>query len=413
VYLSSLRGADQRPLFEENFLHYLEEMKFACDVDAMPEGTAVFAHEPLLRIKGPILQAQLLETALLNTINFQTLIATKAARICQEAGDGEVIEFGLRRAQGIDGGVSSARAAFVGGCSSTSNVMAGRVYGIPVKGTHAHSWVMLFENELESFEKYAEAMPNNCVFLVDTYDTLAGVRHAVQVGKRLREEGHKMLGVRLDSGDLAELSVKARKILDEGGFEDARIVASNELDEYLIRDLRQQGAKIDIYGVGTRLATAYDQPALGGVYKLAAARDDRGEWQYKIKLSENEAKTSIPGLHQVRRYERDGRFVADVLYDEPIGIEDPPAFRKLYGEGRPDLAGCAGTDLLQPVYRRGERVGELPSLAESRDLAMRQLERLPENIKRLRNPAPYTLALEAGLDRLRNEMIQAARSKNA
>ncbi|MEQ8785179.1 MAG: nicotinate phosphoribosyltransferase [Pirellulaceae bacterium] len=411
-YLASLPGADKRPLFDEPFLDYLRGMKFSCDVDAMPEGTVVFAQEPLLRVKGPILQAQLLETALLNTLNFQTLIATKAARICGEAGDGEVIEFGLRRAQGIDGGLSASRAAFVGGCSSTSNVMAGRIHGIPVKGTHAHSWVMLFENELESFEKYAEAMPNNCVFLVDTYDTLTGVRHAVQVGRRLRERGHKMLGVRLDSGDLADLSQKARTILDEEGFEDAKIVASNDLDEYLIRDLRQQGAKIDIYGVGTRLATAYDQPALGGVYKLAAARDDHGEWNYKIKLSENAIKTSIPGIHQVRRFARDGEFVADVLYDEPTGVGSPPQIRKLYGEGRPDFDRCEAFDLLEPVYRAGERVTELPPLEESRQRAIRQLALLPESVKRLRNPAPYTVALEARLDQLREAMIEAARSEN-
>lgn len=263
AYLQTLEGNDGSPLFEEGFIDYLRELKFTCEVDAVPEGTVVFPHEPLLRVQGPILQGQLVETALLNLINYQTLIATKAARICEAAQDEPVLEFGLRRAQGVDGALAASRAAYIGGCAATSNVLAGKLFGIPVKGTHAHSWVMSFDSEPEAFQAYADAMPNNCVFLVDTYDTLDGVRAAIEVGKRLRETGHEMVGVRLDSGDLAYLSIEARKLLDAAGFPDAVIVASNDLDETIIASLKQQGAKIGLWGVGTKLVTAFDQPALG------------------------------------------------------------------------------------------------------------------------------------------------------
>jgi nicotinate phosphoribosyltransferase len=410
-YLATLRGVDDRPLFEQGFLAYLGAMPFSCDVDAVPEGTLVFPHEPSVRVTGPILQAQIIETPLLAIMNFQSLVATKAARICNEAGDGEVVEFGLRRAQGIDGGVAASRAAYVGGCSSTSNVLAGRLFDIPVKGTHAHSWVMLFDSELEAFERYADALPNNCVFLVDTYNTLEGVRNAVAVGRQLREAGHKLLGVRLDSGDLAELSVQARRILDEAGFTDAAIVASNELDEYLIRDMRQQGAVIDVYGVGTRLATAFDQPALGGVYKLAAAKDDGGQWRYRIKLSEQMVKISNPGIHQVRRYYREGRFLGDVMYDELTGIESPPRFVQMLGEGEPDFRSAEHADLLVPVMRGGKKVCDVPSVHDARRRTGRQLASLPDAVKRLRNPAPYTVAVERRLHDLKQQLVAAARSK--
>ncbi|MEO8270672.1 MAG: nicotinate phosphoribosyltransferase, partial [Aureliella sp.] len=301
-FLETLTGNDGQPLFEKAFLQYLAELHLALDIDAIPEGTLVFPHEPLLRVRGPILQCQLLETALLNIINFQSLIATKAARIVMSARGDAVLEFGLRRAQGIDGALAASRAAFIGGCAATSNVLAGKQFGIPVKGTHAHSWVMSFDTELEAFGAYAAAMPNNCVFLVDTYDTLDGVRHAITVGNWLRETGHEMVGIRLDSGDLAWLSIEARKLLDAAGLHDATIVASNDLDERLIASLKQQGATIGVWGVGTKLVTAYDQPALGGVYKLGAIEDVTGHWHPKIKLSEQWIKTSTPGIQQVRRY---------------------------------------------------------------------------------------------------------------
>ena len=410
-YLATLKGNDGNALFEPGFLDFLSGFGFTCDVDAVPEGTAVFPCEPLVRVTGPILQAQIVETALLNTINFQTLIATKAARICLAAEGEPVLEFGLRRAQGIDGGVTASRAAFVGGCAATSNVLAGKLFGIPVKGTHAHSWVMAFGDELHAFEAYARAMPNNCVFLVDTYDTLQGVRHAVQVGRDLRERGHEMAGIRLDSGDLAYLSVRAREILDKSGFPNAAILASNELDETIIGSLKQQGAKISVWGVGTKMATAYDNPALGGVYKLTAVGDASGKWEYKIKLSEQTAKTSIPGIQQVRRF-RDavGSFSADAIYDLEIGIQMPclivdpadPARRKSIP------AEAEGEDLLVPVFRGGRRVFDPPALCEVQRRTREQLDRLHPSIKRFMNPHRYPAGLESRLSELRADMIAGA-----
>jgi nicotinate phosphoribosyltransferase len=246
-YLAQLQGNDGKPLFERGFLQYLGQLKFSCDVDAIPEGTIVFPHEPLVQVRGPIIQAQILETLLLNIINFQTLIATKAARICLATRGEPVLEFGLRRAHGIDGALAASRAAYVGGCAATSNVLAGKLFGIPVKGTHAHSWVMSFETEMEAFKAYAEAMPNNCVFLVDTYDTLEGVKGAIEIGRWLRSRGSDLLGIRLDSGDLAYLSIEARTLLDAAGFEKAFIVASNDLDENIIASLKEQGATISVW----------------------------------------------------------------------------------------------------------------------------------------------------------------------
>ena len=242
-YLASLNGNDGEPLFEDAFLHHLQSTPLSVDMDAVPEGSIVFPHEPIIRMRGNIIPCQLFETPLLTLINFQTLIATKASRVCAAAQGDSVLEFGLRRAQGFDGGLSASRAAYIGGCHATSNVLAGKLFDIPVKGTHAHAWVMMFDSELDAFEAYADAMPNNCVFLVDTYDTLEGVKKATKVGKQLREKGHEMVGVRLDSGDMAELSKGARKILDDAGFHEAKIVASDSLDELKLQLLKVAGAQ--------------------------------------------------------------------------------------------------------------------------------------------------------------------------
>ena len=411
AYLATLRGNDEAPLFDDGFLKFLGEMKFSCDVDAMPEGTVAFAHEPLVRVQGPLVQCQLVETALLDLVNFQTLIATKAARVCQAAHGDSVLEFGLRRSQGIDGGLSASRAAYVGGCHATSNVLAGRLFGIPVRGTHAHSWVMSFDSELESFKAYAASMPNNCVFLVDTYDTLQGVRHAVEVGKWLRTQGHELAGIRLDSGDLAYLSIEARKILDEGGFPRAAIVASNDLDEKLITSLKSQGATITVWGVGTKLATAYDQPALGGVYKLAAIRERGAEWRYRIKLSEQAVKISTPGVQQVRRFMRDGQFLADMIYDTATGgapshtIIDPLDMTRQRSFGDE----VEHTDLLVPVFRGGALVGEPVDIHTSRARALSQITSLHPGIRRFDNPHQYPVGLEKGLHQLRTNLILEAR----
>jgi nicotinate phosphoribosyltransferase len=413
-YLGTLKGNDNKPLFEPAFLDFLRQMKFMLDVDAIPEGTAVFANEPLLRVRGPILQAQLVETALLNLINFPTLIATKASRICQAAGDDPVVEFGLRRSQGIDGGIAASRAAYVGGCTGTSNLLAGKLYGIPVGGTHAHSWVMCFSDEIDAFDAYAAALPNNCIFLVDTYNTLQGVRHAVKIGKKLRSHGHEMIGVRLDSGDLAYLSIEARKILDANGFSNAKILASNDLDENIISSLKDQHARINMWGVGTRLATAFDQPALGGIYKLGAIKDEANKWQYKLKLSEQTAKISTPGILQVRRFSDASGFVADAIYNEselPAGdimIIDPGDMtrRKLLP------ASLKHEDLLTPIYRAGQLVYSPPPIDAVRQRTQSQLSLLHAGIKRFVNPHQYPVGLERNLHELRTELILKARGND-
>ncbi|MCL4120344.1 UNVERIFIED_CONTAM: hypothetical protein GTU68_000454 [Idotea baltica] len=412
-YLRGLTGNDDQPLFEAEFLQELLGLNFSCDIDAIPEGTVVFPHEPLIRVRGPIIQCQLLETFLLNVVNFQTLIATRAARICEAAGDEPVLEFGLRRAQGIDGGLSASRAAYIGGCAATSNVLAGKLFDIPVKGTHAHSWVMSFDDELASFEAYAEAMPNNCVFLVDTYDTIEGVRKAISVGLKLRERGHEMVGIRLDSGDLAWLSAEARTLLDDAGFAKASIVASNDLDEYLIETLKHQGAKINVWGVGTKLATAYDQPALGGVYKLAAVKEPGGDWQPKVKLSEQAVKVSNPGTQQVRRFCNANEFIADVIYDENIGITDAQRMVDPMDATRQRSlpSDVDYEDLLQPIFRGGEKVYTPPSIHDVRNRTASQLALFHSGVRRFVNPHQYPVGLEVELHDLKTRLILEARSK--
>jgi nicotinate phosphoribosyltransferase len=411
AYLGSLHGNDGRPLFDPVFLDELRALRLACDVDALPEGTVVFPYEPLVRVKGKILHAQLVETALLNFVNFETLIATKAARVCLAARGDEVVDFGLRRAQGPDGGLSASRAAYVGGAAATSNVLAGRLFGLPVRGTHAHSWVMAFDTEAEAFEAWARAQPNNCVFLVDTYDTLEGVRRAAAVARRLRERGHEAIGIRLDSGDLAWLSVEARKILDAAGLESARIVASNDLDEHLIASLKEQGARIDTWGVGTRLVTGGDQAALGGVYKLGAVRQPGGPWQHRVKVSEQAAKTSNPGVQQVRRFSSADGFVADVIFDEEAGLPaspvvvDPldPTRRKRIPQGTPF------EDLLVPVVRGGRAVYAPPPLPATRVRAREQVGRLHPGIRRFVNPHQYPVGLSLELHELKTRLVLEAR----
>lgn len=411
TYLASLRGADGRPLFEEAFFDDLARLTFTCDVDALPEGTVTFAHEPLVRVTGPILQAQLLETPLLNLINFQTLIATKAARVCLAASGQTVIEFGLRRAQGIDGGLAASRAAYVGGCHATSNVLAGRLFDIPVRGTHAHSWVMAYGDELAAFQAYAEAMPNNCIFLVDTYDSLQGVRNAIEVGRRLRRQGHEMIGIRLDSGDLAWLSIQARKLLDEAGFSEAVIVASSDLDERIIESLNTQHARIDVWGVGTRLVTAYDQPALGGVYKLAAVRRRGQPWQHRIKLSEQLVKITDPGILQVRRFRHTDECVGDMIYCQQLGAEGPAVLIDPEDESRRKQIphDALHEDLLVPVFREGACVYQSPPLVDVRRRTAEQLAGMSDSIKRLVNPHEYPVGLHPGLHALKKRLIHEAR----
>lgn len=413
AYLATLKGNDGKPLFEEAFLDYLTKLTFTCSVDAMPEGTVVFPQEPLLRIQGPILQCQLIETPLLNIINFQSLIATKASRVKLAAQDEAVLEFGLRRAQGIDGGLAASRAAYIGGADATSNVLAGKLFHIPVKGTHAHSWVMSFDTELEAFEQYAEALPNNCVFLVDTYDTLEGVRHAVKVGKKLKEKGYQIAGIRLDSGDLAYLSIEARKILDEAGFQDTSIVASNDLDEEIITSLKNQGAKINIWGVGTKLVTAYDQPALGGVYKIAAIKKEDGHWDYKVKLSEQAIKVSNPGIQQVRRFFKNEEALGDMIFNledtltDNFTIVDPMDMTRR----KKIPANTPFEDLLIPIFAQGKLIYQLPEIENIKKRVIEQLSKFHPGIKRFANPHSYPVGLENTLHEYKTNLILKLRNQ--
>jgi len=417
-YLSTLTGNDGLPMFEAEFIAYLASMKLTCSIEAIPEGTVVFPNEPLVRVSGPILQCQLLETPLLNLINFESLIATKAARLRLVAGTDTLLEFGLRRAQGVDGGMTASRAAYIGGCDATSNVLAGKLYDIPVRGTHAHSWVMSFDTEQQAFDTYADVLPNNVTLLVDTYDTLQGVRHAIETGKKLAQRGHKLAGIRLDSGDLAYLSIEARKLLDAAGFRDTAIVASNDLDETIINSLKQQGAQINTWGVGTKLVTGYDQPALGGVYKLAALRNETaatpaGAWEYKMKLSEQAIKISTPGIQQVRRYRDERGFMADMIFDserdgsghhladKPTTMIDPLDFTKR----RRFTAEQPYEDLLVPVFQDGTCIYTLPSIHDVRARVQTQLANLHPGVKRFVNPHTYPVGLEKSLHELKTDLI--------
>ncbi len=416
AYLATLAGNDGEPLFHSDFLEWLRGFRFDGDVLAVPEGTVVFPGEPLLRATGPIATCQIVETALLNIINFQTLVATKAARVCRAADGDPVLEFGLRRAQGPDGGLSAGRAAYIGGCSGTSNVLTGQRYGVPVGGTHAHSLVMLFDSELDAFIAYAEAMPNNAVLLVDTYDTLEGVTNAIRAGQRLRELGSDLAGIRIDSGDLAWLSIRARAMLDAAGFGSTRVYASNELDEHTIESLKDQGARIDVWGVGTKLVTAYDQPALGGVYKLSAVRRPGGEWEPRVKVSEQAAKVTTPGLLQVRRFaDDDGRFTGDMVYDElvPPGeqctmVDPADATRRTSY-----CTAHVSEDLLVPVCSGGSVTYDTPPIEVSRERTREQLSRLDPSHLRLLNPHTYKVGIELGLYERKTALILAARGLDA
>ena len=404
-YLATLTGNDSKPLFANEFLDYLLDLRFSCDVDAIAEGTVVFPHEPLIRVQGPLLQCQILETGLLNIINFQSLIATKASRVCASSRGDSVLEFGLRRAQGIDGGLSASRAAYIGGCSATSNVLAGKLFDIPVKGTHAHSWVMAFDDERHAFSAYADAMPHNCTLLIDTYDSISGIKNAIEIGLHLREQGHKLIGIRLDSGDLTELSITARQLLDEAGLAEAVIVASNDLDEHSIAKCKESGAKINVWGVGTRMVTAFDQPALGGVYKLSAI-EDGGQWKYRVKTSDDPVKVSNPGIQQVRRFFNESEFVRDVIFDETMGCVDQSMLAGDSARKQEDLpARFDYLDLLEPVFRRGRLVGETPETASVRERSMEELIMLPAKCRKLSNPATYQVGIDSQLLQLKMTLM--------
>ena len=382
--------------FDEDFIEYLRGFHFTGDIYAIPEGTVVFPKEPLIKVIAPVIEAQLVETAILNLVNHQSLIATKAYRVVHAAqGDG-VMEFGLRRAQGPDAGIYGARAAVIAGCIGTSNVYAGQKFHMPVLGTHAHSWIMSFPTELEAFKAYARLYPNNCILLVDTYDTLkSGVKNAILCYDAMKEEGItlKRFGIRLDSGDLAYLSKKARKMLDEAGYPDAIISASNDLDENLIASLKAQGACITSWGVGTNLITSESQPSFGGVYKLAATYSDEGQWVPKIKLSENSEKITNPGNKQIYRIiEKDsGKVFADyiALEEERFSeAEDLVLFDPIDTWKKSTLKGGSYEmrPLLVPIFLGGKLVYNCPSVEEIKAHCKREQESLWEECRRLTNP---------------------------
>lgn len=405
-------------IFDSNFLEYLENFTFTGDVYAVPEGTVVFPGEPILTVKAPIMQAQLVETAILNIMNFQTLIATKSAKICYAAKGDSVMEFGLRRAQAPDAGIYGARAAVIGGCSSTSNVLAGKMFDIPVAGTHAHSWVMNFKDEYTAFMEYAKAYPDNALLLVDTYNTLEmGVPNAIKVFDYLKANGHKPRGIRLDSGDLAYLSKKAREMMDKAGHTDTIICASGDLDEYSINSLKNQGAKINTWGVGTKLITSADMPALGGVYKLAAIIDKNGIVTPKIKLSENVAKITNPGFKNIYRiYDANNMAQADC-----IGLRD-----EVFEQGKP-LVLTHPTDrwkkikftdykvraLQIDVIKDGKLVYNMPTLSQIKEYTQKELRSFWDEYKRLDKPHLYKVDLSDKLYELKKEMLEVIRGEKA
>ncbi len=402
-------------IFDDDFLNYLKDFRFTGDIDAIPEGTVVFPMEPLLRISASIMEAQLVEPALLTIINHQTLIATKAARVVHAAKGDAVMEFGLRRAQGPEAGTLGARAAVIGGCVGTSNVLTGKLYGALPKGTHAHSWVMSFDSQLEAFRAYAKLFPDMCILLVDTYDTLrSGVPDAIKVFQEMRDAGikSKTYGIRLDSGDLAYLSIEARKMLDEAGFPDAIISASSDLDEFVIRDLKHQGAQISLWGVGTRLITADGNPSLGGVYKMAAEENAAGEMIPKIKLSNNLEKITNPGIKQVLRiYDKETGYLRgdlitldDEMFDEKNELT---IFHPVNTWKHMTFAGGSYRlrKLLVPVFRGGECVYTSPSLMEIRDICAKEQETLYPETRRTMNPQDVPVDLSVKLWTLKNEML--------
>lgn len=402
-------------LFDEDFLKTLSELRFTGEIYAMTEGTVVFPYEPLVRVKAPIMEAQLVETAILNLINSQTLIASKASRVVHSAGNDTVMEFGLRRAQGPDAAIYGARAAVIAGCKGTSNVITGKWFDVKVMGTHAHSWVQSFPTELDAFRAYAQTYPDACMLLVDTYDTLkSGVPNAIKVFDELRASGHEPVGIRLDSGDLAYFSKQARIMLDEAGYPKAGICASSDLDEFVIRDLKMQGAKIDSWGVGTKLITSEDYPALGGVYKMSAEIVD-GKMTPKIKLSENIEKLTNPGYKKVLRfYNKEGMAIADLIALDDEVIDNTKPLRIYHPEftyKNKLISDFTIREMLTPIFKDGKQVYTSPSVMEMQAYCQRELSTLYEESKRILNPHTYKVDISDKLYDLKQELIHKNREQ--
>ena len=416
-YLENLSFSDKdidylrkKGIFSEQFLEYLRNFEFSCDVWAVPEGTPIFPHEPVVVVKGPAIQAQFVETMILLSINHQSLIATKASRIVRAADGRPVMEFGSRRAQGYDGAVYGARAAYIGGCAGTACAIADREFGVPALGTMAHSWVQLFDSQLEAFRAYAKIYPDNCVLLVDTYNTLkSGLPDAITVFKELKEKGYNNIGIRIDSGDITYLTRKARKMLDDAGFENCKIVISNSLDEYIIRDVLMQGAKIDSFGVGERLVTSKSEPVFGGVYKLAAVVEN-GQTVPRIKLSDNAVKITNPGNKSLWRLfdNATGMAAADVitLEDEVIDDSKPyTIFHPDYPYKKKTLTDFTAVKILVHVFKSGKCVYHNPSIKEIKDYCKEQLDKFWDEIKRFENPQEYFVDLSKPLWDIKQSLI--------
>ena len=401
-----------KKIFDERFLEYLSNFKFECDVYAIPEGTPIFPGEPIIIVKGPVVQAQFVETMILLTINHQSLIATKANRIVRAAEGRAIMEFGSRRSQGSAAAILGARAAYIGGCVGTACAITDRDYGVPALGTMAHSWVQMFDTEYDAFEAYARTYPDNCTLLIDTYNVLkSGLPNAIKVfDKVLKPLGKRPKGIRIDSGDITYLSKKCREILDEAGYEDCSIVASNSLDEWIIRDTLIQGAKIDSFGVGERLITSKSAPVFGGVYKLVAVENDNGEIIPKIKISENVAKITTPGFKQVYRlYSRENsQAIADVitLHDEtiddtkPLDIFDPEHTWK-----RKTVTDFYARPLLKQIFKKGELVYDTPSLSVLKEYCSIEIDGLWEEVKRFENPHEYYVDMSKNLWELKYKLL--------
>ncbi|HBI93354.1 MAG TPA: nicotinate phosphoribosyltransferase [Terrisporobacter glycolicus] len=404
-YLKSL------DLFSDKFLDFLKDFKFTGDIYAVEEGTIMFPKEPVITVKAPLYQAQLIETALLTIVNFQSLIATKASRVCYSAAGDPVFEFGLRRAQGPDAGTYGARAAVIGGCSGTANVLAGKMFDIPVIGTQAHSWVQKFDNELESFRAYADVYPDKCLLLVDTYDVLkSGVPNAIKVFDELKAKGHKPMGIRIDSGDLQYLSVEAKKLFEEAGYTDLSYTASNDLDEYTIASLKSSGAAINSWGVGTKLITSAESPSLGGVYKLAGSYD--GDTLVpKIKVSEEPEKINNPGFKKVVRiYNEDNKAEADLimLHDEKINTSKPlTIFDPTYTWKRKTFHKYTIKELQKPLFKNGECKYVSKSVNEIKKYVNDQLSTLWDAYKRFSNPKEYKVDLSDNLWTLKSDLLDS------
>ena len=416
-YLENLEFTDEdieylrKRGFGEEFLNYLKTFDFSCDIYCVPEGTPIFPREPIVTVRGPAIQAQFIETMLLLAINHQSLIATKANRIARAAQGRAIMEFGSRRAQGFDGAVYGARASYIGGCSGTACTISDREFGVPALGTMAHSWVQLFDTELDAFCAYAKAYPDNCTLLVDTYDVLkSGIPNAIEAFRReVLPRGFRPKGIRIDSGDITYLSIKARKMLDEAGFEDVKIVASNSLDEYIIRDMLRQGAKVDSFGVGERLITASSTPVFGGVYKLVAVESD-GVMKPKIKLSENVAKVTTPGAKKLwRLYDKEtGKAIADLITLEDEIVDDSQPYELFDPDvtwKRKTLENFVARPLLQPLFLGGKCVYDYPDLKIIRDYCAQQVDTLWDEVKRFENPHNYYVDMSQALWDMKNDMI--------